>query len=189
MGYNTLVPCDVFVEKAQERKRNTFHGEGNQLKEQWDAQLFARRMTKLRNSHKLSLADAAAISGVDRQYIHRIEKGKMQHPSFPLLIQYGTKTYPLSPNELADLADLWENTGQQPRPTFEGLAAEVAEFVKSLPPSEHQPFAILIRALIDQWAVVRGQTSAQPVWPKPDMDELDDPDIPDWLRDKFSNAS
>jgi transcriptional regulator with XRE-family HTH domain len=84
----------------------------------WEKERFGRRMQNVREMYGYSLADAGAISGVDRQYIHRFEKGKIQHPSYPLLIQYATKTYPMTPSDLAGFAELWNSEEKDPLKVF-----------------------------------------------------------------------
>ena len=157
--------------------------------QEWDGQLFGKTLRAVRNGFGYSLEEASQLSGVDRQMIHRIERGKMQHPSYPLVTKYATRAYPLTPNDIAQAANLWTNA-VQPATTAsarEGLAGEVEEYLAALPQQGRYTFEILVRTLMQQHKQVRFEDMVFVSSSQFNPDQAGE-EIPDWLKSRLATA-
>jgi transcriptional regulator with XRE-family HTH domain len=151
----------------------------------YDPKGFGKILRSLREHFGYSYDRASEISGVNRQYIVRIEEGTVAKPSYPLMIQYTSGTYPYTPSEIAALAGLWELNERdvQPRAMRPAVVREVEQYYQTLDTESAHTFATLLRLLIDQHKTVYTNPPEEPE-PKSLPDAL-----PTWARERLLSLS
>jgi hypothetical protein len=168
---------------------------GGSVADQYSPKVFGESLRALREHlrdssgdlHQYSRAAISKHTGVNEQFIYRLETQEIQKVSYPDVTAYTTVGLGLTPNETATLAGMWDEPiigrplRTKPEPAVVG---EVRRYLESLTDErDREDFTILLRLIIE---VHRRRFEQRTESTPPPNRTAEIPDhLPDWLKRKL----